>query len=130
MASPSSDRSPQYRSDATSLAGEGGDARRGLGGDIGEHRGEHVHAVRRAHHDAALRAHTGAQQESVELDALVAQWVRLVDADERGRQPANVVLGGERRPRQGIPGVELLDAVGDRAAVVVQVEEDPFVLDR
>ena len=72
----------------------------------------------------------GAQQQPVELDALVAQWVRLVDADERGRQPAHIVVGGERRPRQGIPGVELFDAVGDRAAIVVQVEEDAFVLDR
>ena len=65
---------------------------------------------------------------ALKVDALVAQRVALVDADDRGRETRYVVEGGERRPGQRVPVVEGLDAVADRAAVVVQVEPDAVVL--
>ena len=72
----------------------------------------------------------GAEQQAVEVDALVAQRVALVDVDHRRREPLDVVDGSERRPRQRVALVEGFDAVAHRAAVVVQVEQDPVVLDR
>ena len=56
--------------------------------------------------------------------------IALVDADHHRRQAADVVLGGEPRPRERVAALELLDAVGHGAAVVVQVEEDAVVLGR
>ena len=54
---------------------------------------------------------SGIEQQPVEVDALVAQRVALVDADHRGREPGDVVDGGERRPRQRVAGVERVDPV-------------------
>ena len=82
------------------------------------------------HHLPALRGHAGAQQQPVELDALVAQWVTLVHADHGGHQSGHVALRRERWPRQRILVLERLDAVAHRAPVVVQVDHDPVVLGR
>jgi hypothetical protein len=70
------------------------------------------------------------EQQPIELDAFVTQGIALVDADHHGRQASDIVFSREARPRERVAALELVDAVAHRAAVVVQVEEDPVVLDR
>ena len=106
-----------------------GDARRGVAADVGRGDAHQLGAVRRAEYHATARRHPSAQEQSIELDALVAQRVALVHADDGGRQAAHVVLGCERGPRERVLRVERLDAVGHRGPVVVQVDEDAVVLD-
>jgi hypothetical protein len=72
--------------------------------------------------------HAGAEQQTVEADAFVAQRVAFVDADDGVGEALDVLLGGKRRPRQRVPGVQRLDPVSERAAVVVQVEQDAVIL--
>ena len=80
------------------VAAELGDARRRLAADVGAGHREDLGAVDRAHHLAAAGRDAGAQEQTVELDALVAERVALVDADDRGHEAR------ARRPRWRTPG--------------------------
>jgi hypothetical protein len=51
------------------------------------------------------------EQEAVEVDALVAQGVALVDADDDRRQAFDVFTLGEAGPGEGVVGVEGVDAI-------------------
>ncbi len=73
----------------------------------------------RAHRLSAAGRDACPQQQSVEVDALVAQRVALVHADHGRRELAHVGLGRERRPGEWIALVERVDAVRVLAAVVV-----------
>src|SRR5262249_6186775 len=95
---------------------------------LGAGDGEDFCAVHRAHDLAAPGRNSGAQEEAVEVDALIAQRIALVDADDRGRESRNVLGGRERWPGKRVAPGEGLDPVADGAAVVVQVEQDPVVL--
>ena len=75
---------------------EVGDAGGGLVADVRTGQREDLGAVDGAHHLAAAGRDAGPQEQAVELDALVAQRIALVDADDRGREVLDVVLGGER----------------------------------
>src|SRR5438105_385069 len=125
------DRLQRERSaSGSSRAGEVGDAPGGVAADVGAHHGEDLGAVDRAHDLAAPGGDAGAQQQPVEVDALVAERVALIDADDRRYRAAQVVLGGEAGPGQRVAGLELLDPVGHGAPVVVQIEKDAVVLAR
>src|SRR5271166_4542127 len=97
---------------------------------LGASDGEDFGAVHRAHDLPAPGRNTGAQKEPVEIDALIAQRIALVDADDRWRKPLNVLLSCEGWPGQRVVPGEGLDPVPDGAAVVMQVEQDPVVFRR
>ena len=69
-------------------------------------------------------------QQAIEADSLVAQWIALVHADHHRRQALDVVWAGEARPSQRIARAEGLNAIGHGAPVVVQVQKDAVVLGR
>ena len=65
---------------------ERGDAVGGFAADVGTGDGEDFGTVDGAHHLPTAGRDTRLQQESIEVDALVAQRIAFVDADHRGRQ--------------------------------------------
>ena len=92
-------------------------------------RQEDLDAVARAHHLAATRRNPTIHQKPVEGDALIAQWIALVDADDRRRQAFDILSLGEAGPCERVAGVKGLDAVSHGGAVVPEVEHDALILD-
>jgi len=70
----------------------------GIAAYLGASDGKDFGAMHRAHDLRAPGRNTGAQKEPVEVDALIAQRIALVDADDRGREPLDVLLSREGRP--------------------------------
>jgi hypothetical protein len=92
--------------------------------------GEDFGAVHRAHDLPAVGLNAGAQQEPVEIDALVALRIALVDADDGRREPFDVGLGGQGRPGQRVALGEGLDPLADGPGVAVQADHDPVIFRR
>ena len=67
---------------------------------------------------------------SEEGDALIAQRITLVDADDGRRQSCNIVGAGEDRPRQWIFRAGSGDAIGVAAPLPQHPQEVPVELDR
>src|SRR5450755_487444 len=110
------------------LPAEGGDVPGGVTADLWAGDDEYLGAVHGAHHLPAAGLDSRLEEQAVEVDALIAQWIALVDVDHRRREPGHIVEAGERRPGQRVALVERLDPVADRAPVAVQVEQDAVVL--
>jgi hypothetical protein len=108
---------------------EVGDVAGGGVSDIGTDSRQKLDAVTGAHHLAATCRNPAIHQKPVEGNALIAQWIALVDADDRRWQTFDILASGEAGPRMGVAGVEGLDAIGHGGAVVPEVEHDPLILD-
>src|SRR6202012_1758242 len=86
--------------------GEGGQVARGVAADFRAGDDEDLGAVHGAQHLAPPGRYPGPQEQAVEVDALIAQRVALVDADYRGREARDVLGGGKRGPGDRVALVE------------------------
>lgn len=102
------------------------------GGRVGDIRADHrknLDAVACAHHLAAPGGDAALHQQPVKRDSLIEKRIALVHADDRGRQPLDILTRGEDRPCERIAAVEGFDAVTHGGSVVPKAEHNPFVLD-
>ena len=83
-----------------------------------------------AHDGVAACRDTGGEQRPEERDALIAQRITLVDADDGRWQSCDIVGAGEDRPRQRILRVGRRDAIGVPAPLPQHPQEVPVELNR
>jgi len=96
----------------------------GRASDIGTDSRQKLDSVTGAHHLATTRRDTAIHEKPIESDALIAQRIALVDADDRRWQTLDVLAGREAGPGERVAGVKGLDAVGHGGAVVPEVKYD------
>jgi hypothetical protein len=79
------------------------------------------------HHLAATRRDAAIHQKPVEGNALIAQWIALVDADDRRWQAFDILASGEAGPGERVACAKGLNAVSHGGTVVLEVEHDALV---
>ena len=109
---------------------EGRNVSRGRQRQVGAGQDHVVASVDRPHHLTTARRLTRAEQQSVKLDALIAQRIALVDADHRFGESPDMLLLGEQGPGLRVPRFKGLNAIAQSAEVAVRIEPDFVVLDR
>src|SRR3546814_18149992 len=85
--------------------------------------------MNRAHDLAATRGNAIPYQETIEIDAFIAQRIAFVHRDHNRRHSAHLFGLGERGPRKWVSRFICFNAVTHGVDIVVHATENYFVLD-